>query len=280
LRIFFTILIFNCCITKSNAQNYFPYKAPKQNVAWIDSMKRIINKGFEVDEKKKNNWKKQLNYVNTCALLGRYWEWAYEKRYVKNMSKALVYYKKIIDLDSFTGEVKFASALGIQSNIYRKLADIYFKGNGVKKNNKLSLQYALEGIGNNKNLYKFYSKRYFKTTSIVFKNEKQNNQNDSIYYFKINPFASRVELLTIDNIFNKLIVIRDRFNIAFKDNKVNVLIEGKCEASMRSQEHANILLRNIKNWFEKTSLITKDLIITNVEVGDNAEEMYIKISGL
>lgn len=268
MKIFFTILVFTCCITKSYAQNYFPYKAPKQNVAWIDSMKRIVAKGFEVDEKKKNNWKKQLSYINTCALLGRYYEWAYEKRYVKNMNKALVYYRKVIDLPRFPDDEKYFKALAIRTNIFRKLEDIYFKGKGVKKNKEISFQYALQGIGYNKKLIEFYSVRYFdKNSKMIYADKNLDKLNDTVFVFKANPFSTTSKRIYLNQLDNNLKNIAEIFKAKLKlDSSLYLLVEMRSEMSSRDQSDSNHCLNYIiENLIDKQK-IDENLINGNLEV--------------
>jgi hypothetical protein len=278
LKIFFTILFSVCCFAKSQGQNYFPYKAPKQNVAWIDSMKRIINKGFEVDEKKKNNWKKQLNYVNSCATLGRYWEWAYEKRFVRNMQLALKYYNIIINLDRFPDDERYFKALAIRTSLFRKLADIYFKGKGVKKDKKFSLAYALKGIRYNKEMYNFYSLRYFNSTSIFLNTLKDTKEvKDSFYVLKVNPFYTRVRSLKVINLDKRLIIIKEKFKECFNKKIVKILIEGTCYSSGSAQADMHYLVKKLIEWFLNNTSMSEENIITNVEVSDIVDQITIKI---
>jgi hypothetical protein len=268
LKIFLTILIFISCITKSHAQNYFPYKTPKQNVAWIDSMKRIIGKVFEVDEKKKNNWKKQLDYVNTCATIGRYWEWAYEKRYVKNMGKALVYYKKIIDLPRFPDDERYFKALAIRNNLNRKLEDIYFKGKGVKRNKNLSLEFALQGITYNKELVDFYSKRYYGNTKKYYYNGKAiDSVGNSIFYFRITPLAFRIPILPENTLDKELKLVFDDFSKKNKKDSVNLYLEFNGLLTSYNQAIGHEILYNLR-----TILISKYKIPENLFILDSSPE--------
>jgi hypothetical protein len=275
LRIFFTILIFTCCITKSTAQNYFPYKAPKQNVVWIDSMKCIINNGFEVDEKKKNNWKKQLNYVNTCALLGRYWEWAYDKRYVKNMNKALVYYDKVINILRFYGYNEKAKA--IRTGVYRKLEDIYFKGKGVKRDKVYALQLALDGIGNNFELIDFYSERYYgKKSKINFNKITFLEINDSTFIFKANPFAVKAEVINRNSLFEKMNKVIDLFKLKSNNDSLYIAISTVCRPNSRSEQYTYLMINKITS-FMISKEINPDFINTNNEIGF-VDDNFITIS--
>ena len=137
MKSIFTITFFLFFFNASHAQ-YFPFKKPKENKDWIDSMKRIVNKNFILYPYDNNNWKKQLLYTNTYVTLGLYYEWAYDKHYIKNMTKSIFYYKKIIDFRRYPDDTKYIKSLAMRTNVYRKLADIYFKGKGVKKDKKYS----------------------------------------------------------------------------------------------------------------------------------------------
>jgi hypothetical protein len=268
LRIFFTILIFTCCITKSNAQNYFPYKAPKQNVVWIDSMKRIVNKGFVVDESKKNNWKKQLNYINTCALLGRYWEWAYDKRFVKNMKSALKYYNIVIDLPRFPDDERYFKALAIRNNLNRKLEDIYFKGKGVKRNNNLSLEFALQGITYNKGLVDFYSKRYYGNTKKYYYDGKAiDSVGNSIFYFRITPLAFRIPILPENVLDKELRLVFDDFTNKNKKDSVVLHLEFNGLLTIHNQAIGHEILYNLR-----TILISKFKMPENLFILDSSPE--------
>jgi hypothetical protein len=265
LRIFFTILFSVCCFAKSQGQNYFPYKAPKQNVAWIDSMKRIVAYDFDVDVSEKNNWKRQLNYVNTCALLGRYWEWAYEKRYVKNMKKALVYYDKVINILRFYGYNEKAKA--IRTNVYRKLEDIYFRGKGVKKDKVYALQLALDGIGKNFELIDFYSERYYgKISNINFNKISFVEINDSIFIFKANPFAVKAEVINRNSLFEKMNKVIDLFKLKSNNDSLYIAISTVCRPNSRSEQYTYLMINKITS-FLISKEINPDFINTNNEIG-------------
>ncbi len=272
-------ILFLFFFAKSNAQYYFPYKAPSKNVHWIDSMKRIVNKGFVLDEKKKNNWNKQLAYVNNCALLGRYYEWAYDKHFVKNMKLALKYYNKVIDLPRFPDDDRYFKALAIRTNIYRKLEDIYFKGKGVLKNRKLSLEYALEGIGQNSKLINFYAKRYYGNTSkMIFATKDKYEMTDSVFIFKALPFVAYFGLYVFKTnlLEDKFKMISEIFKNRLSNDSVNIFIEFYCEPSARAQANANMNLTLIMEKFMDKYKINSDLISTNVQV-DNINETLFKI---
>ena len=271
------IVIILMFVAYSSRAQMFPHKKPSQNKIWVDSMQRIIGKGFELNVKDKNNWKKQLAYVKNCTLLGRYLEWAYDKHYEKNMKLALKYYKLVTDLPRFPDDDKYFKALAIRTNINRKLEDIYFKGKGVKKNRKLSLEYALEGIGLNSNLIDFYAKRYYGNTSrMIFATKDKFAMSDSVFIFKAVPFVAHfgISNSTFNALDDKFKMISEIFKNRLTNDSVNILLEFYCETSLRSQANANYNLINLANKLRDKFKINADLIITNIEVENINDTLF------
>lgn len=245
------------------AQN-FPLKKPRENVVWIDSLKRILKKDFVIDSYQKNNWKKQLEYTNSCVLLAMYYEWAYDKHYIKNMSQALFYYKKVIDFGRYPDDEKYFKSLAIRTNIFRKLADIYFKGKGVKKDKNYSLELALGGVGNTGELYKFYSLRYFNSTNIIL----ENFYDASTYKLKFNPFVAKSVISKFKFVDTYLDTISNAFKTKSLNDSLEIFIQCYSRPSVREQISSDNIASNIRNYFLQKCKINSDLVISNIEVSD------------
>lgn len=229
-------------------------------------MKRIVNKNFILYPYDNNNWKKQLLYTNTYVTLGLYYEWAYDKHYIKNMTKSIFYYKKIIDFRRYPDDTKYIKSLAMRTNVYRKLADIYFKGKGVKKDKKYSQELALGGIGNTGELYKFYSKRYFNSTNIILENTY--DLYSSTYSLKFNPFVAKSIISKYNFVDFNLEMICNKFKIKSANDSLEILIQFNSAPSVSYQIAADKSATNIRNYFCEKCQIKSELIITNIEVSD------------
>jgi hypothetical protein len=267
------IILFLICVSICLQAQILPHKAPSQNTHWLDSMKRIVNKGFELNTQGKNNWKKQLTYVNTCTNLGRYYEWAYDEHYVKNMSLALKYYNKVIDLGRFPDEPIYFKALAIRTNIYRKLADIYFKGKGVKWDKTLSLEFALDGIGSNIKLIDFYSKRYFgNMKKEIYLSNYFTKTNDSTFTFLKTSISKKSKLFYFYLIKNKLIEIGKIFNS--KKDSLDLIINFASEMSIRGQVYSYKCTDYIKKILVTRCKINYNKIEVNIEFEDIDDKLF------
>lgn len=259
---------------KGNAQNarkYYPAYNLLIDKQWIDSLKKIVKKGpppYPDYYHMAPYWKKEFHFLESCRALGLYYERLYDKGLQRNMGKALFYYNKIVELDNFPDNdtiVYRASAL--RTTLYRKLADIYFKGKGVKKDREKSLDFALAGI-TDAGMFTFYSQRYFHHTKVVFPYYPlQHNQAGPTLLFGYNPFAARVSGMSIRISNADLYAIGNTLIKRNEEKNTTMTIQGYCEASSRGQARAQQICENIKTFFVKKMNIDADKISTNIEVG-------------
>jgi len=277
LKTIFILFIIVLCSKIIAAQDVFHQSyAVEKDKPWVDSLKRVISKGFVLNTQSKNNWKQQLAYVNNCITLGIYYEKLFEKQQVPDMQRALFYYNKVIDLGRFPDDERYFKALAIRTTLFRKLAAVYFKGKGVKKNRKLSLELALQGfIGK---LFSFYSKRYFNCECIFLDTKMSFNYDTTTFFtFKVNPFTKYG--------FKKELISKQLFEIAnaFKKrqaegNTDKIFLQKHCSASMREQAYSNTLLESIKRFFVEQMHIEAENILMNIEIDgeQNLEIIFTK----
>ena len=128
--IFITSLLI---IHKSSGQKLF-YDLEKDK-PWLDSMKRIVSKDWEDERRPNTNYRRQYQYFNTCVLLGEYYERLHRHKRINSKALAIKYYEKVTGYGSrFPDDPKYYKAGALLNNLRRKLAAIYFAGDGVKKN--------------------------------------------------------------------------------------------------------------------------------------------------
>ncbi|MBP6432067.1 MAG: hypothetical protein KA319_09885, partial [Ferruginibacter sp.] len=192
----------------SNAQKIKLYYDLKKDRVWVERQKAIVEKGFELHPYKKDNYLKQLKYVNSCVNLGRYFETMFDMRRISTMKKSVYFYEKVADFGRFPDDEKYFKALAIRNSVLRKLADIYFVGKGIKKDKKLSLELALAGSSGYDGFFTYYSKRYFNCNCIILKKKVV---DDGYFYIIGNPFAMQANLLNVKTIDKFLIEIGNKF---------------------------------------------------------------------
>ena len=246
---------------------------------WIDSVNIIVKKGFEENTEKKNNYLTQLKYFNSCIALGRYYETLYNKGTLTSNRKAIFYYEKVTDYGRFPDDERYFKGLAVRNTLCRKLASIYFFGKGIKKNRNESLALALKGTsGCSGFFFNTYSKRYFGSTSIVFKSRHKPDYNtDTLFTFTtINPFALQSYLFNARVIDKYLDKIAASYNKRFRlDTTCNILITAFAETSSRSQLYSNRICDNIRNYLQSKKFIKPDRIISNVTI----EDMEVRVKG-
>jgi hypothetical protein len=153
-------------------------------------MKRIINNGLPPYHPIPTAMQQQVDYINTCVDLGRYYERLFDSGRLKTMKPAVNYYEMVSALNVSEESIgRNEEAIGIKDNVCRKLAYLYYKAKGVEKDKVLSLQLAWRGRISDPVYTDILSRRYFSSNEPVFKMYKEINLNsDTSYTSFLNPF--------------------------------------------------------------------------------------------
>ena len=235
---------------------------------YIDSLKKIINKGSILNSMPgKKESARQLRYVSACFETARYYERAYDYGKLTSIFKAIYYYKKIYEI-ALEVDRERHDASSIIGTANRILAKIYLEGKGVRKNLKLSLKYALKGVGVGNEFFNSYSQRYINTQA-VFLAEYKLDPNDSAMGFSVNPFLLQCSLSD-----DQLKHAENKVGLAFfqKCKKEELTIElqiGGYNTSIMQEIKGWRLLRNIKNYLSFRMKIPYSCIKINTNADEN-----------
>jgi hypothetical protein len=285
-----SLLIFLCFFvfyTRADAQSagkYYPKYDLQADKQWIDSLKSIIRKGpppYPDNEHMAPYWKKEFRFLASCEALGLYYERLYDKRKVKDMSKALFYYNKIVELDKFPDNdtiVYRASAL--RTTLYRKLEDIYFKGKGVKKDREKSFEYALSGM-TDQAMFKLYSERYYHCNCPLLSSTANFNYVTGLNFpFEVNPFAYPTAVFMKAPMKAEIRKITDAFLKRYAAENLVLVITTNSGNSARGQAISYHLLDYIKHLTLHYTTIPEKVIFTNNIVGEDGPTLEISFMTL
>jgi hypothetical protein len=276
LLIFFCILF---CLQRTNAQYQLKYDLNKDK-KWIDSVKWVI-KSSQISNSKPNDddGKMILKNTNACSRLAVYYRQLFKLGKLKSNKLAIQYFQKASENYSNSSSKTYEEINAIQNNISRVLADIFFKGEGVKKDFEKSYQYALWGMGFNKHLARYYSTKYLGTTNFILnKDDKYNFSTDTIYTIYINPFLAKANGLVL-NAFEKQLIekIAEAYKKQNKNKDLNIVITGYTYSTPSFQAMFYQRLDNMKNVLvEKYKIGSNNVNIqTGVEVNSYLGYDYI-----
>jgi len=244
----------------------------------VDSLKKLVKKGFVIDENRRNNGKKYSEFVNNCISIGSYYERLYNTHRLPNMKMALFYYLKVADMNNLPGDPKYYKGASVKTTLYRKLADIYFKGNGVKKDVLYSRRLALEGIGRNSDLIPFYSMRYYGQQDVFLSaNRKYNYESGSEFLYNFNPFASKNWAFVAKTMEKKLEDVAKAYRVRNMDSKLKIQLTSYPIATMASQASCNKLMDRLKVFLIEKQNLSEENIITSCEVNDDSKNGVIEV---
>jgi len=254
----------NCAV--SALQPFYDLKKDKH---WLDSLRSVLKKseegGSSVSLKK---------YFDVNLVIGDYYEKMYHYKKLPHMKKAIKYYTNITSIPSFTEGVGYLKLMAIRNNLCRKLSNIYFFGKGIKQDHKEALALALKGMGNNKVLFKKYSKRFFNCECFVLSKTKI---NDSLFVLQINPFYYRVARI-VDLDQREMSDVADHFYLYHKSMQGYLYITGYPNPSMADQSRTQRVINNVKSYFVYNASIPDKNIIAYEELNFDKSNTIIEIS--
>lgn len=263
-------------INTSTAQKVKLYYDLKKDREWVERMTWIIKKGYSNSASEDKTALRMIKYFNNCVALGRYYERVFDFGKIKSMKQSLYYFEKITEYGYFPGNGKYYKAAAICNNVSRRVADIYFKGKGVKKDNKKSLAMALKGSSGIPAFFEYYSKKYFKKVSNVLQLNASNT--DLSYTIVLNPFALQMGITALKNeekIFLKKIADKYNENNLY-DTSLLIYVKSYPTTTGLSQYQNSNAIEKIKTFFvEKLKIKLEKVYFDNIVEG--GELGYIDI---
>jgi len=240
--------------------------AKAQDKTWLDSLKRIARQ--QPDEFSKKSYGR---WANAVIMLGRFYEASYQAGKKNDLSKAIFYYDKLIDL-KFGGSEESASIqqlLLVVDSIERKVAHYYFTGKGTRKDLQRSYSYDYDVYTGKKADYIQFSKKYFNTTAIILnKTDTLNYKSDSTFICTVNSFYDKATDAFIKKIDDPYLnEISKSFLQLPPDSLYFIKLlhssPGCCRNDMCRAVRS---LEKIKSYLIEKFKIPESKIITNVEV--------------
>ncbi len=253
---------------------------------WLDSLKSIIR----YDEKHPRA-SHVLRYFNNCALIGLYYEKLYRKKVISSNEVAVKFYKKIINYEGvfpdwvkekyvdgeYQQEKGWYKPSAIQNTVSRKLAAMYFSGDGIKKDRKYSLALALEGSRGVDGFVEYYSAKYYKNPSGIL--NLFSNANSDSFGIEFNPFAIRSGFMTLTAEWKQFLQkITTAFHKRSKTNSaLTLFIKGYAVTSNISQSRCRQRVEASERYLVEYCGISNDRIRVDCEVGTGVGEQYLDI---
>ena len=249
----------------------------KKDNRWVDSLKMMVKfdvryaDGYEANQYR-NGYLRQLRYFNNCVKLGLYYEKLYKKNIITSNREAVKFYDKVADHGNFPEERKFYKASAIKNNVIRKLAAMYFSGDGVKQDKNKSLQLALEGSAGYDGFYSYYSRKYYGCICAVVSPsyyslpdavELPDSMSLEFNLFALQSFKYSSSKQLHKYLRKIAISMKQKF---IKNPESELQIISYAQTNIRSQSRAYHLVPHLAGYFIEKHGIPSEKIKTNVEI--------------
>lgn len=242
----------------------------------VDSLKQIVKRGIRYDLFGKKNVARQMNYINACISLGKYYEKQFDSGELKSMKRSIAYYQKVVDTyyDMGSYNEENSEALSTIAAISRKLSTVYFKGKGVRKNIKLSYLYAQQGLGSMKELLPFYAKRFFNSENLLLNRMDMEDAYGRRIKLVLNPFSKSENILSAAD-KSLLEKIAHEFYSADTMKDLYLKIYTFPSPKIKSQGEAERHLSALKGFFiEKMNISADKIMVQSRMDGEPSSVLY------
>jgi hypothetical protein len=244
----------------------------KKDQHWLDSLQSVIHNIDKDEMYEKPSLAKK--YISINLVIGEYYEKMFQKNELPDLKKAMGFYRSITEMGIFHDREEYYSLMATRNNLCRKLSNIYFFGKGIKADREKALELAVKGMGNNKEFFKIYSKRFYDCECTIL--SKQNNApgNDSVFKLNVNPFAFPVvsDLPVKDQ---QLADMVKALSASRKFSKSYLYISVYAQGTVQGDYNAEALMEKLKDYFTKNMDIDPEKILFSSEYDYNSNKMNL-----